>query len=279
MQRLAGGWQRQGVSVGLVPTMGCLHAGHLSLLQRARRAIGGRGRLVASIYVNPTQFGAQEDFSRYPRSFRRDCALCRREGVDVVFAPTDAQMYPRRGSDVFSTFVVEEELSRGMEGQSRPTHFRGVCTIVAKLFNIVRPQVAVFGEKDYQQAAVVKRMVRDLNFPVKILVAPIFREPDGLAMSSRNQYLKGELRVQATILWRVIQSAKAQLRRSQRNLAAAGLKAGLRKMIQDESGVRLDYLEFFDPLTLEPVTVVRPGVHLALAAFIGRTRLIDNVRL
>ncbi len=279
MQRLAGGWQRQGVTVGLVPTMGCLHAGHLSLLQRARRAIGARGRLVASIYVNPTQFGPKEDFSRYPRSFSRDSALCRRDGVDVLFAPSDAQMYPRRGKDVFSTFVVEEELSRGMEGQSRPMHFRGVCTIVAKLFNIVRPQVAVFGEKDYQQAAVVKRMVRDLNFPVKILVAPIFREPDGLAMSSRNQYLKGELRVQATILWRVIQNAKAQLRRSKRSLAAAGLKAGLRTMIQDETGVQLDYLEFFDPMTLEPVAVVRPGVQLALAAFIGGTRLIDNARL
>ena len=161
-----------------------------------------------SIYVNPTQFGPKEDFSRYPRDLRRDAGLCREAGVDVIFAPDDAQMYPRGEGVGFSTFVVEEALARGMEGKSRPTHFRGVTTVVAKLFNIVQPELAVFGAKDYQQAAVVKRMVRDLNFPLRVVVAPIFREADGLAMSSRNKYLVGDLRVRAPVLWRSLQKAR-----------------------------------------------------------------------
>jgi pantoate--beta-alanine ligase len=275
MQRLSRSWQRAGVRVGLVPTMGYLHGGHLSLVQRARRLVGQRGKVVVSIYVNPTQFGAGEDLSRYPRDMAHDAPLCRREGVDVIFAPDDEQMYPGG----FSTFVVEEDLARGMEGKSRPTHFRGVTTVVAKLFNIVQPDVAVFGAKDYQQAAIVKRMVRDLNFPLKIVVAPIQREPDGLAMSSRNKYLVGELRAQALVLRRSLQRAQAAVRRSSRPIPTARLKTELRRFIEQAPAAHLDYVEFFEPGTLVPVSSVTRGTRMSLAVFIGKTRLIDNAAL
>ena len=279
MQHLGRAWQRAGARVGLVPTMGYLHAGHLSLVQRARRLVGRGGKVVVSIYVNPTQFGPKEDFSRYPRDLRRDARLCRDAGVDVIFAPDDAQMYPRGEGVGFSTFVVEEALARGMEGKSRPTHFRGVTTVVAKLFNIVQPELAVFGAKDYQQAAVVKRMVRDLNFPLRVMVAPIFREADGLAMSSRNKYLVGDLRVQAPVLWRSLQKARAKVRNAARPLPAARLKAELKRLIERAPAARLDYVEFFDPDTLVPAPSVTRGTHMALAVFVGKTRLIDNSRL
>ena len=276
MQRLAKSWARAGVRIGFVPTMGYLHAGHLSLVRRARRLVGKSGKVVVSIYVNPTQFGPEEDFSRYPRDFARDAKLCRNEGVDVIFAPSNDEIYPRNTESDFSTHVVEEQLSRGMEGASRPTHFRGVTTIVAKLFNIVLPSVAIFGAKDYQQAAVVKRMVRDLNFPLKIDVAPIFREPDGLAMSSRNKYLEGDLRKQAVVLSRAVQKVQAAVRRSSRPLQSAKVKGDLKQFIERESAARLDYVEFFDPHTLVPLSNVGRGAHMALAVFIGKTRLIDN---
>lgn len=279
MQRLASGWRRAGLRIGLVPTMGFLHAGHLSLVRRARRAVGGSGKVVVSVYVNPTQFSPTEDFSRYPRDLSRDSQLCRKEGVDVVFAPGDEQMYPRQAGAGFSTFVAEQDLARGMEGVSRPTHFRGVTTVVAKLFNIVQPHTAVFGAKDWQQAAIVKRMVRDLNFPLKIIVAPILREPDGLAMSSRNKYLKGDLRRQALALWRSIRAARVALRRLHKPLPATHMRASLRRLIEREPAARLDYVEFFDTDTLVPVKLVRPGTHMALAVFIGKTRLIDNAAL
>ena len=280
MQHLAKGWQRAGARVGFVPTMGYLHAGHLSLVRRTRELIGRRGKLVVSIYVNPAQFGPQEDFSRYPRDLARDTRLCRSEGVDVVFAPSDEQMYPRNGAaGPFSTFVVEEDLSRNMEGTSRPTHFRGVTTVVAKLFNIVQPGLAVFGAKDYQQAAVIKRMVRDLNFAVKIIVAPTFRESDGLAMSSRNKYLLRALRAEAVVLWRAIQKARAAVRRSSKSVPAARLKAELKGFIERQPDARLDYVEFFEPETLRAAKHVRSGMHMALAVFIGKTRLIDNAPL
>lgn len=279
MQRLAKNWQRSGVRVGLVPTMGYLHAGHLSLVQRARRLVGKSGKVVVSIYVNPTQFGPNEDFSRYPRDFARDAKLCRNAGVDVIFAPGNEDMYPLNKEGQFSTYVLEEQLSCDMEGASRPTHFRGVTTIVAKLFNIVQPSVAVFGAKDYQQAAVVKRMVRDLNFPREIDVAPIFREADGLAMSSRNKYLVGDLRRQAVVLFRAIQKVQTAVRENSRPLQSARLKADLKKFIEREPAARLDYVEFFDPETLAPLTKVSRGAHMALAVFIGKTRLIDNSRL
>ena len=279
MQRLGRAWRRSSGRVGLVPTMGYLHAGHLSLVQRARRLARRTGKVVVSIYVNPTQFGPNEDFARYPRDLKRDASLCRAEGVDVIFAPDNAQMYPRGKGGGFSTFVVEEKLARGMEGKSRPTHFRGVTTVVAKLFNIVQPELAVFGAKDYQQAAVVKRMVRDLNFPLRVVVAPIFREADGLAMSSRNKYLVGDLRVQAPVLWRSLQKARAEVRNAARPLPAARLKAELKRLIKRAPAARLDYVEFFDPDTLVPAPSVARGTHMALAVFVGKTRLIDNSRL
>jgi len=279
MQRLGRAWQRAGASVGFVPTMGCLHAGHLSLVRRARQLVARGGKVVVSVYVNPTQFAPTEDFSRYPRDLARDAQLCREAGVDVIFAPHDSQMYPRgKGAD-FSTFVAEESLSRGMEGKSRPTHFRGVTTVVAKLFNIVQPELAVFGAKDYQQAALIKRMVRDLNFPLKIVVVPIFREADGLALSSRNQYLAGDLRAQALVLWRALQKAQAAVHKTARPLPAARLKSELKRLIECAPAARLDYVEFFDPATLAPVPKVTRGTHMALAVFIGQTRLIDNARL
>jgi pantoate--beta-alanine ligase len=279
MRDLALGWRHEGARIGFVPTMGYLHAGHLSLIRRARRETGSQGKVVVSIYVNPAQFGPGEDFSRYPRDLNRDLRLCRAEGVDAVFMPSDRQMYPGRAEDASSTVVLEQSLSRSMEGASRPGHFRGVTTVLAKLFNIVQPRVAVFGAKDFQQAAVVRRLVRDLHFPVRIVVAPIVREPDGLALSSRNKYLRGELRAQATLLWRSIQEARNAVRLSSTPLSAARLKAKLRERIEREPAARLDYVEFFNPKTLIPVKRVKRGSHMALAVFIGKVRLIDNARL
>lgn len=277
MQRLAKKWRRAGMRVGLVPTMGYLHAGHLSLMKRARELVGKRGKVAVSIYVNPTQFGPKEDLSSYPRDLKRDLKLCRREGVDVVFAPGDDEMYPRKAEGLYSTYVVEERLSQDMEGASRPGHFRGVATVVAKLFNIVQPDVVVFGAKDFQQAAVIKRMTRDFNFPIKIEVAPTLREPDGLAMSSRNKYLKGDLRRQGTVLWRAIQKAQATVKKT--SVPAARLKKDVKKFIESELAARLDYVEFFDPETLVPMEKVGRGAHIALAVRVGKARLIDNARL
>ena len=277
MQRLAGKWRRAGKKIGLVPTMGYLHAGHLSLVKRARKLVGKTGRVVVSIYVNPTQFGPKEDLSRYPRDLKRDLQLCREEGTDAVFAPDDKQMYPGKAERLYSTYIVEEELSQGMEGASRPGHFRGVATVVAKLFNIVQPDAAVFGAKDFQQAAVIRRITRDLNFPIKIDVTPTFREPDGLAMSSRNKYLEGDLRRQGAVLWRAIRKAQAAVKKS--SVPAARLKADLKKFIESEPDARLDYVEFFDPDTLVPLIKVVRGSRIALAVFVGKARLIDNARL
>ena len=279
MQRQARAWQRAGARVGFVPTMGYLHAGHLSLMREARRRVGPQGKVVVSIYVNPTQFGPTEDFSRYPRDLRGDLKLCRQAGVDAVFAPTDSQMYPCPERTAFSTFVLEEALTRTMEGASRPTHFRGVTTVVAKLFNLVQPDVAVFGAKDFQQATVLQRMARDLNFPVRIVVAPTVREPDGLAMSSRNKYLEGDLRQQATVLWQAIQLARRTVRASTKPVAASRLQRALRRVIEQAPSARVDYLAFFDPATLVATPQVVRGTRLALAVFIGQTRLIDNAAL
>ncbi|HTA95363.1 MAG TPA: pantoate--beta-alanine ligase [Verrucomicrobiae bacterium] len=278
MQRLAKKWQHAGMRIGFVPTMGYLHAGHLSLVKRARQAVGKNGKVVVSIYVNPTQFAPTEDLSKYPRDLKRDLKLLRDLKVDVVFTPNDVEMYPSKSENKFSTYVVEEKLSRSMEGASRPSHFRGVTTIVAKLFNIVLPDVAVFGQKDFQQAAVIKRMVADLNFPIKIIVAPTLRERDGLAMSSRNKYLTGDLRRQATVLWRAIQTAQTAVKKA-KSISAAKLKADLKKLIESEPDAKLDYVEFFEPETLLPVSKVTHDSQIALAVFIGKTRLIDNARL
>lgn len=286
MQALAKKWQRAGIKIGFVPTMGYLHEGHLSLVREARKRVGKNGKVVVSIYVNPTQFAPTEDLSKYPRDLKRDLKMCRAENVDVVFTPTDKEMYPNRenwrseigNQKSFSTYVVEEKLSQMMEGASRPTHFRGVTTIVAKLFNIVLPDVAVFGQKDFQQAAIIKRMVVDLNFPVKIIVAPTVRERDGLAMSSRNKYLSGDLRRQATALWCAIQIARDTIKKS-KTFPAAKLKAVVKKLVECEPDAKLDYVEFFEPETLLPVSTVKSGTQMALAVFVGKTRLIDNAKL
>jgi len=277
MQRFVKQWRHRGVRIGFVPTMGYLHAGHLSLVRAARRRVGKEGKVVVSIYVNPTQFGPTEDLSRYPRDLKRDLKLCRAEGVDSVFVPSDTEIYPGRAEGRYSTYVVEEKLSQSMEGASRPTHFRGVTTVVAKLFNLVQPDVAVFGAKDWQQAALVKRMVADLNFPLQIIVAPTVRELDGLALSSRNRYLAPEQRAQATILHRTIQRARAAVKRQPQS--AVKLKTDLKKFITTAPLARLDYVEFFHPDTLQPAATVARGTHLALAVFFGPTRLIDNGRL
>ena len=278
MQKLALQWKRAAVKIGFVPTMGYLHDGHLSLVRAARKRVGKNGKIVVSIYVNPTQFAPTEDLSKYPRDLKRDLKLCREAGVDIVFTPSDAEMYPGKAEDNYSTYVIEENLGRVMEGASRPTHFRGVTTVVAKLFNIVLPDVSVFGQKDFQQAAIIQRMTRDLNFPVKIIVAPTLRERDGLAMSSRNKYLTGDLRRQATVLWCAIQVAKFAVQKS-KSVSAADLKADLKKLAEIEPDAKLDYVEFFNPETLSPVAQVTRGTHIALAVFVGKTRLIDNSQL
>jgi pantoate--beta-alanine ligase len=285
MQRLAQKWRRTGIKIGFVPTLGYLHAGHLSLVREARQRVGKNGKVVVSIYVNPTQFAPTEDLSKYPRDLKRDLKMCRAEGADVIFTPGDEEMYPNRQnrkSEIgnrksFNTYVVEEKLSRPMEGVSRPTHFRGVTTVVAKLFNIVLPDVSIFGQKDFQQAAVIQRMVADLNFPVKIIVAPTLREKDGLAMSSRNKYLDTEQRAQAVILFHALQAAKAAVQK--KSVPAARLKTDLQEFITAAPLAKLDYVEFFDPETLEPVTQVKRGTQMALAVFFGKTRLIDNAGL
>jgi pantoate--beta-alanine ligase len=271
MQKLALRWKRSGVRIGFVPTMGFLHEGHASLMRRARQAAGPKGIVVVSIYVNPTQFAPHEDLAKYPRDFARDQKICRCEGVDVIFAPAD--LYEKDNS----TLVIEESVSKGMEGASRPTHFRGVATVVAKLFNIVLPDIAIFGAKDFQQAAVIRRMTRDLNFPTKIIVAPTIRERDGLAMSSRNKYLSAEERPQARALSLAIRAAREAVKSGPKKSEA--LKKSLRAEIEKNPAAKVDYIEFFDPETLQPTATVTRGSHMALAVFVGKTRLIDNSSL
>ncbi|MBM3831868.1 MAG: pantoate--beta-alanine ligase [Verrucomicrobia bacterium] len=279
MQRLAKRWQREGVSVGFVPTMGYLHRGHISLVERARKIAGSKGKVVVSIYVNPAQFGPNEDFSKYPRDLERDKKLCRTAKVDLLFVPSNDEMYPTSPEQPFSTFVVEETLSKTMEGESRPTHFRGVTTVVAKLLNIVGPNVAVFGAKDFQQATIIRRMVRDLNIPVRVVVAPTKREPDGLALSSRNKYLSPDERREANILWKSVQMARQMTHLSPNGTSAAKMETRVRRLIEAQPASRVDYVAFFDPESIHPVRVVKRGTQMALAVFIGRTRLIDNAAL
>lgn len=264
-----------GHPVVLVPTMGNLHAGHLSLVRRARKLAGARGTVVVSLFVNKTQFGPREDFANYPRTLKRDTALCRETGADILFAPSDAAMHP----EPHSTFVVESRLAKRMEGASRPTHFRGVTTVVAKLFNLVQPDAAVFGEKDWQQTAVIRQMTIDLNFPVRIVVAPTVRERDGLALSSRNAYLSPAEREQATVLYDVIRVARLAVKDAATPLPAVTLRRKLSRLVVKQRLAKLDYIEFFDPSTLEPAKRVERGTHMALAVFLGEIRLIDNGRL
>lgn len=259
--------------------MGYLHAGHMSLVAEARRRVGPRGMVVVSIYVNPTQFGPKEDFSKYPRDLARDARLCRAARVDVLFTPSDTEMYPKTVGAAHSTYVVEESLTATMEGAARPGHFRGVTTIVAKLFNLVLPDVAVFGAKDFQQAAVIRRMTRDLNFPTRVVVTPTRREPDGLAMSSRNKYLSPEERRQALAVSQAIRQARAKILGARRAISAKALKKQLGAFIHRQPAARVDYIEFFNPRTLVAEKNVQRGTQMAMAVFIGKTRLIDNGRL
>ena len=277
MQRQTRAWQREGRKIAFVPTMGYLHAGHISLVHEARRQVGREGIVVVSIYVNPTQFAPTEDLSKYPRDLPRDLSLCRDAGVDAVFLPSDESMYPNRESGGYSTYVVEERLSHGMEGASRPSHFRGVTTIVAKLFLCVQPDVTVFGAKDWQQAQVVRRMVQDLNFPIRVVVAPTQRDADGVALSSRNKYLSPEERTQAVTLIQSLRLCREAVRRGP--IPAHRLKAKVQKEISQHPAASLDYVEFFDPDSLEPIRTVTRGSHMALAVRVGTTRLIDNGRL
>jgi len=262
--------RREGKRFGFVPTMGALHEGHLSLVRAAK----AKSDVVAvSIFVNPLQFGPTEDLAKYPRSFERDRALLETEAVDILFAPQPEEMYPKGGV----TYVTVEGLSEKLCGRSRPGHFRGVTTVVAKLFHIVEPDLAFFGQKDAAQATIIRRMVRDLNLPVEIVVCPIVREPDGLAMSSRNAYLSPQERKTALVLNRSLTETKNRFDQGERN-ARKLIAAGKRVMAQ-ESRVRLDYFEIVDPDTLDPVLEVTRSALVAIAALVGNTRLIDNILL
>lgn len=266
MQQRALAERRAGKRIAFVPTMGYLHAGHASLLDEGRR----RGDLlVLSIYVNPTQFGPSEDLDRYPRNFAGDCAIARQAGVDIVFAPSGS-LYPADAS----TWVNVEGLTETLCGASRPGHFRGVTTVVNKLFNLVQPDTALFGNKDFQQLAVIRRMVRDLDLPVEIVGLPIVREPDGLALSSRNVYLASGERQQALILSRALAKAQALARAGMRDVAE--VVATLRALITAQPAVRIDYLQICHQGTLQEQAQIDGDSVLLLAVFIGRTRLIDN---
>jgi pantoate--beta-alanine ligase len=250
--------------------MGALHAGHVSLVRAARAQCDG---VAASIFVNPTQFGPNEDFAKYPRTFEQDCALLEAEGVALVFAPLPEEMYPPGAT----TFVEVEGIGNRLDGASRPGHFRGVATIVAKLFHTVAPDKAFFGQKDAAQVAVLRRMVRDLNFDLELVVCPIVREPDGLALSSRNRYLSGRERAQALVLSRALNAISATYHAGQKQVGPL-LDAG-HSIMAIEPEVRIDYLEIVDPDTLLPLTEAAPGALVAIAAQVGSTRLIDNTIL
>ena len=267
MQRVALDLKRSGKTIGFVPTMGFLHAGHLSLMHQARPLCDV---LVVSIFVNPTQFGPNEDLDAYPRDFKRDEQVCNEAYVDVVFYPVPGNMYAADAS----VWVDEESLSGVLCGESRPGHFRGVCTVVAKLFNLVQPDYAIFGEKDAQQLRIIERMGRDLNFPVKILRGPIVREPDGLAMSSRNKYLSAAQRINALQLGGALDRAQCLFEQGEQRVFV--LRAAMVDCLTAVSGAEIDYISFVDDESLEPVEVVKSPVLVALAVKFGTTRLIDN---
>jgi pantoate--beta-alanine ligase len=262
-------WERNdgGNTIGLVPTMGALHAGHASLIRAACRSVGF---VAVSIFVNPAQFGLGEDFTRYPCSFDADCALAQSEGATVVFAPSVEEMYPAGAA----TFVEVEGLSERLDGNSRPGHFRGVATVVAKLFIASEADQAFFGQKDAAQVAVLSRMAADLRLATQIVVCPIVRDPDGLALSSRNVYLKAEERAQALALSRAIQNAEAQFAAGERDRAA--LIASARRILTAEPAIRVDYIDLVDWTTLSPIDIAASGSLFAVAAWVGPTRLIDN---
>ena len=254
----------------LVPTMGALHKAHGELIRVAREAAGKHGEVAVSIFVNPLQFEPGSDYERYPRPKKADEEFCRGAGVDLVFRPSADEVYENDRS----TFVEETSLSSTLEGKSRPGHFRGVCTVVAKLFNILAPDAAVFGEKDFQQLAIIRRMVRDLSFNIDIIAVPTVREGDGLACSSRNQYLNPEGRKQATVLHKALLAAKDASKESADDVVRIA-----QKVINEAPLAKIDYIEVVDSETLKPIEIAGPGSVLLLAVFFGKTRLIDNLRL
>lgn len=261
-------WQRQGLTVGLVPTMGYLHEGHASLVEASVRQCD---RTVASVFVNPTQFGPGEDLETYPRDFPRDCALLESRGCDLVFHPSVEEMYP----EGFATYVeIQSEMPKQLCGQTRPIHFRGVCTVVSKLFHIVTPDKAFFGQKDAQQLAIIRKMVRDLSMGIEIIGCPIIREADGLAKSSRNTYLNAQERRAATVLSQAVSLGQKMLRDGERD--ADKIVTAMRSLIAQEPLARIDYVSAVDALTMLPVTRIKGSVLFAMAVYIGKTRLIDN---
>ena len=270
MQAICREVRRSGKSLGLVPTMGALHDGHLSLVRAAR---AHNQVVAASIFVNPLQFGPNEDFSKYPRTMERDKALLEAEKIELLFAPSTEEMYPKGAV----TEVYVAGLSEKLDGKSRPGHFKGVTTVVAKLFEIVRPDRAYFGQKDAAQVAVLRKMVHDLNIDIEVIVCPIVREKDGLAMSSRNAYLTPEQRKQALVLHRALM--RVQLLSDTGEKSAETLAQVGKQVLAEEPGARLDYLEIVNPETLEPVESVTRGALVAVAAYVGTTRLIDNLVL
>lgn len=261
-------WENPPLTWGFVPTMGYLHEGHLSLVRRAREE---NERVAVSIFVNPTQFGANEDLSNYPRALQRDLDMLRAAHADLVFTPSDADMYPPG----FQTYVSVGDVAKTLEGASRPTHFQGVATVVAKLFNIVQPARAYFGQKDAQQVAVLRQMIADLNFNLELIVCPTVREPDGLAMSSRNKYLSTEERQAATVLSRALSAAQAAFRAGERRGDA--LRAAMTVTVAQEKLARLDYASVADPMTMVELEEISTPALLSLAVFVGKTRLIDNI--
>ena len=261
------GWKREGLTVGLVPTMGYLHEGHKSLIVKA---VSENDKVVVSDFVNPTQFGVNEDLSSYPRDIERDAALCETAGADIIFHPEPEEMYfPDK-----CTFVDMDKLTKGLCGKTRPVHFSGVCTVVSKLFNIVTPDRAYFGQKDAQQLAVIKRMVRDLNFDITIVGCPIVREADGLALSSRNTYLSEEERKAALILNKSLTLGKEMIEAGEKNVAK--VQEAIIKNMETEPLAKVDYVEIVDAENLEPIENIEVPVLVATAVYIGKTRLIDN---
>ncbi len=260
-------WKKEGKTVGLVPTMGFLHEGHMSLIERA---VKENDHVVVSIFVNPTQFGPNEDFEAYPRDLEKDARMCEAAGADIIFHPEASEMYPEN----FSSFVNMTGLTDALCGKSRPVHFQGVCTVVSKLFNIVAPDNAYFGEKDAQQLAVIKRMVKDLNFDITIKGCPIIREEDGLAKSSRNTYLNVEERQAALVLSKAVKCGKEMVSSGEKN--ASVILSAMKDIINAEPLARIDYVEMVDMNTMKNIDTVCGDVLCAMAVFIGKTRLIDN---
>jgi len=270
MQKLSLSLKRQGKKISFVPTMGALHKGHLSLVKRAKK-LGDF--VVTSIFVNPTQFGPKEDYRKYPRDLKKDKELLQKAGCDLIFAPRVKDIYPVG----YLTYIDVEELSQKLEGASRPGHFKGVCTVVAKLFNIVQPDFAIFGQKDAQQALIIKKMAEDLDFPVKIIVSPTVREKDGLACSSRNSYLITEERNQAKILYQSLKLGEKMIKAGEKNPLKVIKK--MTEMIKQVPLAKIDYIALTDTQTLEPVRKIKGELLLSLAVKFGKTRLIDNLKI